>query len=155
MADPGVVLSILFYDWDGAGTRAAASADRGKPLMDSMHPEQEYFAHLAAGRFMLQRSASTGGYVFYPRVAEPGTGATDLEWVEASGRGVVYAATTVRQRPPTADYGVALIELDEGPRLISRVDGLPPADVEIGMRVRARIVHDSEGPLLVFVPVEP
>ena len=57
--------------------------------MPSIHPEQEYLAHLAQGRFMLQRSASSGGYVFYPRVAEPGTGATDLEWVEASGRGVV------------------------------------------------------------------
>jgi uncharacterized OB-fold protein len=123
--------------------------------MDLMHPEQEYFAHLAAGRFMLQRSASTGGYVFYPRVAEPGTGATDLEWVEATGRGVVYAATTVRQRPPAADYNVALIELDEGPRLISRVDGVPPEDVAIGMRVRARILQESEGPLLVFVPEQP
>jgi uncharacterized OB-fold protein len=120
--------------------------------MASIHPEQEYFAHLSAGRFMLQRSASTGGYVFYPRVAEPGTGATDLEWVQASGLGVVYAATTVHQRPPAADYNVALIELDEGPRLISRVDGLPPQDVAIGMRVRARILHESEGPLLVFVP---
>jgi len=123
--------------------------------MDSMHPEQEYFAHLAAGRFMLQRSASTGGYVFYPRIAEPGTGATDLEWVEATGRGVVYAATTVRPRPPAADYNVALIELDEGPRLISRVDGVPPEDVAIGMRVRARILQESEGPLLVFVPEQP
>ena len=123
--------------------------------MNSMHPEQEYFAHLAAGRFMLQRSASTGGYVFYPRIAEPGTGATDLEWVEATGRGVVYAATTVRPRPPAADYNVALIELDEGPRLISRVDGVPPEDVAIGMRVRARILQESEGPLLVFVPEQP
>ena len=33
---------------------------------------------------MIQKSRSTGGHVFYPRVAEPGTGATDLEWVAAS-----------------------------------------------------------------------
>ncbi len=122
--------------------------------MASIHPEQEYFAHLAQGRFMLQRSASTGGYVFYPRVAEPGTGATDLEWVEASGRGVVYANTIVRQKPPAADYNVVLVELDEGPRLISRIDGVAPADIKIGMRVRARILQESEGPLLVFVAVE-
>jgi uncharacterized OB-fold protein len=123
--------------------------------MPSIHPEQEFFAHLAQGRFMLQRSASTGGIVFYPRVAEPGTGATDLEWVEASGRGVVYSTTIVHQRPPAPDYNVVLIELEEGPRLISRVDGVPPADVRIGMRVRARIVAESEGPLLVFVPDQP
>jgi uncharacterized protein len=123
--------------------------------MPSIHPEQEFFAHLAQGRFMLQRSASTGGIVFYPRVAEPGTGATDLEWVEASGRGVVYSVTIVRPRPPAADYNVVLVELEEGPRLISRVDGVAPADVKIGMRVRARIVAESEGPLLVFVPDQP
>jgi uncharacterized OB-fold protein len=123
--------------------------------MASIHPEQEYFAHLAQGRFMLQRSASTGRYVFYPRVAEPGTGATDLEWVEASGRGVVYSNTIVRQKSPAADYNVVLVELDEGPRLISRIDGVAPADIKIGMRVRARIVQESEGPLLVFVAVEP
>jgi uncharacterized OB-fold protein len=123
--------------------------------MRSVHPEREYFAHLAQGRFMLQRSASTGGYVFYPRVAEPGTGATDLEWVEASGRGVVYAATIVRRRPPEADYNVVLVELAEGPRVLSRVDGVPPGEVRIGMRVRARIAQEAGAPVLVFVPEAP
>src|SRR3546814_8186060 len=36
---------------------------------------------------MLQRARGSGAYIFYPRVAEPRTGATDLDWVEASGRG--------------------------------------------------------------------
>jgi uncharacterized OB-fold protein len=123
--------------------------------MLSVHPEQEYMAHLAEGRFMLQRSASTGGYVFYPRVAEPGTGATDLEWVEAGGRGVVYACTVVRQRPPAADYNVVLVDLAEGPRLLSRVDGLRPDEVKIGLRVRARVLQEADGPVLVFVPEQP
>jgi uncharacterized OB-fold protein len=123
--------------------------------MRSVHPEREYFAHLAQDRFMLQRSASTGGYVFYPRVAEPGTGASDLEWVEASGRGVVYAATIVRRRPPEADYNVVLVELAEGPRVLSRVDGVPPGEVRIGMRVRGRIVQEAGAPVLVFVPEQP
>jgi uncharacterized OB-fold protein len=120
--------------------------------MKSVQPEREFFAHLAEGRFMLQRSASTGGYVFYPRVAEPVTGATDLEWVEASGRGVVYACTIVRQKPPAPDYNVVLVDLAEGPRVLSRVDGLPPHEVRIGLRVRARIVEEAGAPVLVFVP---
>ena len=123
--------------------------------MPSVHPEQEYFAHLAAGRFMLQRSASTGGYVFYPRIAEPATGATDLEWVEASGYGVVYACTVVRQKPPAANYNVVLVDLAEGPRVLSRVDGLRPDEVKIGLRVRARIVQEADGPVLAFVPEQP
>jgi len=117
-----------------------------------MNPEQEYFEHVAAGRFMIQRSRSTGGYVFYPRVAEPGTGATDLDWVEASGRGTVYSTTTIRQKPPTPNYNLALIDLEEGPRMMSRVDGIAPDEVRIGMAVAVRIVREGDQSLVVFVP---
>ena len=117
-----------------------------------MNPEQDFFAHLAAGRFMIQRSRSTGGYVFYPRVAEPGTGATDLDWVEASGRGTVYSTTTIRQKPPTPHYNLALIDLEEGPRMMSRVDGIAPDEVRIGMAVAARVVREGDQSLVVFVP---
>ena len=41
-------------------------------------PEAQYLAFLAQGRFMLQRSASTGRHVFYPRTQVPGSGETDL-----------------------------------------------------------------------------
>ena len=113
-------------------------------------PEGEYFAHLAAGRFMLQRGRSSGAWVHPPRVAAPGSGETGLEWVPASGRGTVYASTLVRARPPAADYNVVLVELDEGPRLLSRVDGL--GAVQIGLRVQARIVDEQGTPVVVFVP---
>jgi uncharacterized OB-fold protein len=119
-----------------------------------MHPEREYLRFLAEGRFMIQRSRSSGRHLFYPRVAEPRTGATDLEWVEASGEGTVYATTVVRQRPPSPSYNVALIDLAEGPRMMSRVEGIAPEDVRIGMKVRARISRDGDQPLLVFDPAE-
>ncbi|MEO8804452.1 MAG: OB-fold domain-containing protein [Burkholderiaceae bacterium] len=118
-----------------------------------MNPEKDYFEHLAAGRFMIQKSRSTGGHVFYPRVAEPGTGATDLEWVEASGRGTVYSTTVIRQKPPTPNYNLALIDLAEGPRMMSRVDGVAPEDVKIGMSVRAKVVVENEQPMVVFEPL--
>lgn len=118
-----------------------------------VQPEAEWRAHLARGRFMIQRSRSTGGYVFYPRVAEPVTGAQDLEWVEASGRGTVHAVTVVRKKDPADSYNVVLVDLEEGPRLMSRVDGPAPDAVMIGMPVAARIVGEQDQPLLVFVPV--
>src|SRR5271166_6911494 len=90
-----------------------------------VRPDKEFAAFLAEGRFMIQRSRSSGRFVFYPRVAEPKTGARDLEWVEASGGGTVYAVTVVRNRPPEADHNVALVDLDELPRLMSRIDSLP------------------------------
>lgn len=111
-------------------------------------PEAEYRAHLLAGRFMLQRSRSTGRYVFYPRVLIPGTGERDLEWVAAGGGGTVYAITVNRARE--GSYNVALIDLDEGPRMMSRVEGVET--VPIGARVRARIVEEDGAPLVVFDP---
>ncbi len=120
--------------------------------LEVLHPDADHRRHLDAGRFMLQRSRSSGAFVFYPRVAEPGSGATDLEWVEASGRGSVYSTTTVRCKPPAVDYNVALIDLAEGPRMMSRVVGVAAADVKIGMPVQARIVIENDAPLVVFDP---
>jgi uncharacterized OB-fold protein len=120
--------------------------------MKTGSPEGEYFAHLAAGRFMLQRARSSGAWVHPPRVVAPGSGETDLDWVPASGRGTVYASTLVRAKPPAADYNVVLVELDEGPRLLSRVDGL--GAVAIGLRVQARIVDEHGTPAVVFVPAQ-
>lgn len=118
-----------------------------------IQPEAEWRAHLAKGRFMIQRSRSTGAHIFYPRVMEPGSGATDLEWVEASGNGTVHAVTVVRRKDPADSYNVVLIDLAEGPRLMSRIDGISVDAVTIGMAVRASIVNEGDRPMLVFVPV--
>jgi uncharacterized OB-fold protein len=117
-----------------------------------IHPEKQYADYLAQGEFMLLRAKASGKFIFYPRVAEPLTGDTDLEWVKASGRATVYSATIVRQRPPAADYNVVLVDLEEGPRMMSRVDGSPAAEVRIGMSVEARIIQEGGSPLVVFVP---
>ncbi|WP_395649741.1 Zn-ribbon domain-containing OB-fold protein [Brevundimonas sp.] len=118
------------------------------------HPDIEFRAFLAEGRFMIQRSRSSGVSVFYPRAVAPGTGARDLEWVEASGRGVVYSTTVVRKKPPEPNYNVALIDLAEGPRMMSRVDGLDPTAVRIGSAVQARIINQEGEPVVVFDLVE-
>ncbi len=101
---------------------------------------------------MLLRSRSSGQYFFYPRVAEPRTGARDLEWVQASGRGVVHATTVARPKPPQEPYNVALIDLEEGPRVMSRVEGVAPEAVQIGMKVRAYIERVESSGLLLFEP---
>lgn len=117
--------------------------------------EKEYLQFLAQGRFMIQRSKSSGNYVFYPRVIQPGSGATDLEWVEACGKGTVHSLTIVRKRTREESYNVVLVDLDEGPRMMSRVDGLPFEEIKIGMKVHARVVQENDGAMVVFFAADP
>ena len=101
---------------------------------------------------MLPRALSTGRCFFPPRVASPASGDA-WEWVEASGRGTVYSTSIVRPKPTEAAHNVVLVDLDEGPRLMSRVEGVAPEQVVIGMRVVARIERDGAVPVLLFDPV--
>jgi uncharacterized OB-fold protein len=112
----------------------------------ALGPEAQFKAYLAEGRFMIQRSRSTGGHVFYPRVAVPGSGETDLEWVPASGDGTIYSITV--NRTLEGSYNVALVDLAEGPRLMSRIEGVETA--QIGTRVKARIASIDDEPAIVF-----
>jgi len=123
--------------------------------MEVTHPDVEFQAFLDQGRFMIQRSRGSGVAIFYPRAVAPGTGARDLEWVEASGRGVVYSTTVVRKKPPEPSYNIALIDLAEGPRMMSRVEGVDPSAVAIGMMVVARIAQQDGQSVVVFDPAGP
>ncbi len=116
-------------------------------------PEAQFQSYLEDGKFMIQRSKTSGEYVFYPRVVNPHSGAADLEWVAASGKGSVYATTaTSRRAEQGGDYNISLITLAEGPRILARVVGIAPDKVAIGMAVIADI-QDVEGQLaVVFQP---
>jgi uncharacterized OB-fold protein len=77
---------------------------------------------------------------WFPRAACPRCLSTDIDWRPASGRGTVYAASAqhVAATPALADrvpYAVALVELEEGVRLMSNVVGCPADDVHAGMAV--------------------
>ncbi|MGI9275542.1 MAG: Zn-ribbon domain-containing OB-fold protein [Endozoicomonas sp.] len=126
-------------------------------------PEARFWAFLRDGKFMIQRALKSGNYVFYPRTMEPESGDTDLEWVEVSGKGKVYTTTVVhRQEKYGGHYNLAIIELDEGPRMMCRVEGCPPDSVTIGMDVAARVevptfgpYKGSDQPVVVFYPANP
>jgi hypothetical protein len=75
-------------------------------------PEEDYRGHLAAGRFMLQRSRANGAFVHPPRVAQPGTGVTDLEWPKRE-RPARCIHDHGALQPPASD-AIALVDLAEG-----------------------------------------
>ena len=118
-------------------------------------PLAAYQAHLDKGELAYQWSPKAGRAVFYPRVLCPFTGSTELEWRIASGLGTVYA-TTVTYPFQGPGHNIALIDCDEGFRMMSRVEEIDRMAVRIGMRVRFRI-HPAEGDqpaYPVFVPAE-
>jgi uncharacterized OB-fold protein len=117
-------------------------------------PLDVYMSHLARGELAFQRTRE-GTPVFFPRLVAPGSGETDLQWHVSAGFGTVYSATTIHPKGEAA-YNVSLIDMDEGFRLMSRVEGIDAAAVKIGMRVRVRIIHDAEGtPMPVFDALAP
>lgn len=111
--------------------------------------EEYYFGRLAEGVFVIPRCTVCGRHHFYPRVICPNCGSDALEWAAPSGNGIVYSTTVVRRSD--GDYNVCLVDLDEGPRMMSRVVGVSPEQVHIGMRVTAQIEPCEAGALLVFV----
>ena len=118
-------------------------------------PNKVYLEHLERGELGYQFSPEAGKPVFYPRVLCPFTGSSKLEWRVSKGLGTVYA-TTVVHPAEGAPYNVALIDCDEGFRMMSRVEDIAADKVRIGQRVRFR-VHRPGGedePYPVFVPAE-
>ena len=122
---------------------------------EPISPLAAYISHLEKGELAYQFSPSANQVVFYPRLVAPGSGATDLEWKVSKGLGTVYATTVVHPQKGEP-FNVALIDVDEGFRMMSRVEDIDPTAVAIGQRVRFR-VHPAEGeepPYPVFTPAE-
>ena len=117
-------------------------------------PAVTYRRHLENGELGYQRCADCSVAVFYPRVLCPVCGSGVLEWRESAGRGTVYATTAVhsRNRDPR---NVVLVDLDEGFRMMSRVEGVPADEVEVGTRVRFEVrLGEEDEPVAVFVREE-
>jgi uncharacterized OB-fold protein len=122
---------------------------------DRKSPLTTYLDHLSRNELAYQFSPEAGRAVFYPRLMCPFTGSERLEWRVSKGLGTVHA-TTVVHPAEGKPYNVALIDCDEGFRLMSRVEDIAPEQVRIGQRVRFR-VHRAEGaepPYPVFSPAE-
>ena len=117
-------------------------------------PNERYREHLARGELCYQADGN-GNAVFFPRVTAPNGVSGVLTWKKSAGLGTVYATTFIAPKGEPA-YNVSLIDMDEGFRLMSRVESIAADKVHIGMRVKVRIhpAAGDEGPYPVFDPVE-
>jgi len=116
-------------------------------------PEQEFQSFLANKEFKIQHCGDCQRHVFYPRFLCPHCGSPQLSWVTASGAGIVYS-TSVPRGSAEGDYNISLIDLAEGPRMMSRVEGIAAEAVVIGMKVQAFIGEINGNPVVLFKPAQ-
>jgi len=112
--------------------------------------EKQFRDGLNKGEFNIQQCESCKKHVFYPRTLCTNCGSPKLVWKRAAGTGTVYSTTTERYKPEAGgDKNIAVVQLDEGPRLMTRITDIAPADVKIGMRVSAHI-GEADGIKLIY-----
>ena len=125
-----------------------------RPQLGPSDLDREFFEAAAQGSLLVQRCNACGHRQFYPRQLCTAC-AGEVAWETASGRGLVHTFTIVRQNgmPPFKDllpYAVAMIELDEGVRMMGNVTGCPVEQVKIGLRVEAYAVECEPGLAVPF-----
>jgi uncharacterized OB-fold protein len=101
-----------------------------------------YWEGAARGALMLQRCRACGRFRHPPTVVCADCGAFEVDWVPASGRGVIYSYTTVIHPVHGAvqdkvPYSVVLVDLEEGVRVVSTVVDATDDDLSIGLSVTA------------------
>jgi len=128
--------------------------------LPSVDSESEPFWSAARDhRLVINRCATCGEPFFYPRAICPRCWSDEIEWFEASGRATVYTYSVVYQNdlPPFADqvpYIAAVVELEEGPRMMTRVVDCAPDEITVGLPVTVAFEElDDEIVAPVFRPV--
>jgi uncharacterized OB-fold protein len=134
----------------------AEEAAQRKPARPLPHPTEvsrPFWDACAKGSLSYQRCERCGIAIFPPQEFCPHDLSTDLRWREASGTGTVYSYTTVwRPQTPAFDvpYVVAVVELDEGPCMVTNIIDCPHDKVTIGMPVEVAFREEEDGFWLPF-----
>ena len=125
------------------------------PIIDAS--TQEFWDAARRGVLRIKRCADCGAYHYYPRPFCPVCWSTNVAWVDAAGTGTLYTYSIIyandlpafRDRVP---YVVAIVELDEGPRMETNVVGCPLDEVRVGMRLVVTFEDEGEIVLPRFRP---
>ena len=133
-----------------------AFTDDGRPIPLPNPTTQPYFDAAREGRLLLPR-CPRDGFFFYPRSRCPECLGDDWEWEPASGRGTVYAFTVDRighdaALASRAPFVIAVVELEEGPRMTAGIAGCDVDAVRVGMPVEAVYEHLEDATLVNFKP---
>jgi uncharacterized OB-fold protein len=115
-----------------------------KPLPELNSLTRPFWEYCAKHELRMQFCTRCSSWVWYPKAWCPKCGKREtMEWKGLSGRGTVYSFTIIRQVIDNAPsfnkdmpFVIALVELEEGPRMYSNLTGVKPDEVAIGDRVK-------------------
>jgi uncharacterized OB-fold protein len=112
---------------DDSQTLLPEPTERSEPYWEAANEE----------RFVLQQCADCETYLYYPRAVCTNCFGTDLSWETASGQGSILTYTVVSQSPVAVyedrtPYVLAIVELADGPQMMSNIINCRPEEVDIG-----------------------
>lgn len=128
------------------------------PIPDPDGDSREFFEGAKRHQLMLMRCVNCRAWRLPSRPRCPDCWSTDTEWARASGRGTLYSFGLMHQNlhPAFAErtpYQFAIVELDEGPRIVSNVVGVPDAELRVDMPLEVVFDDVSEDATIVrFTP---
>jgi uncharacterized protein len=139
-------------------TPAGPKQKPAKAVPEPTPETQPFWDGCARGELLLQRCRDCGKAYFYPRPVCPACGSTDVEWFEASGRATLYSYV-INHRPARgfeADgpYAIAVVELAEGPRMMTNIVGVPntPEDLVLDMELQVTFERRDDVTIPLFGP---
>lgn len=112
-----------------------------------------YWSAAREGRLVIRKCSACESRHFMPRYLCPVCWSDRLEWIDSKGTGTVHSFTIIRRAPMSAfaahvPYVVALIDLDEGPRMMANVIGEDALSTRIGDRVSVTFEDRGDGAML-------
>ncbi len=111
-----------------------------RPIPEPTRTTRPFWEGANDGKLLLQYDTGAGKYQFWPRPTSIHSATGTLEWRAASGRGTLFAKTTVhvpaRGFEDLAPYTLAAVDLEEGVRVVGRLVGIAPEDAKHGMKLR-------------------
>jgi len=107
------------------------------------------------GELLIHQCKSCGTKMFPPRLYCTSCMSQDPEWVKVSGKGKIHTYSVAYEYPParvasflSVPYVVALIDLEEGVRMMTNIVDCEPEDVKIGLNVEVKFEDIGEGVVL-------
>jgi hypothetical protein len=133
---------------------------RGKAVPSPTPETQPYWDGATAGELRIQRCVDCRQPYFYPRPICPSCGSGNVEWFTASGDATLYSYVISHRPAPgfeaEAPYAIAVVQLAEGPRMMTSLVGVPATPEALVLDMPLRVTFEQRGDisLPVFTPAQ-